>query len=163
MTSRRLSARDYLRLKGATADLLDANGGETDAAGRTRVGQTDLSRYQSRNGDHALRFMPIDVVADLEDAAGTPVVTRVLATMADCLLVPLPKGHGGEVAVKTGRTAKEFGDVMTRVGEALADGEICEAEADGILTELRELMLACAALAESVRAAVVTTKTDEAE
>lgn len=161
MNARRLSARDYLRLKGATADLLDANGGETDAAGRTRVGQTDLSRYQSRNPDHALRFMPIDVVADLEQAAGAPLVTRILAEMADCLLVPLPRGGTGEVAMRTGRSAKEFGDVMTRIGLALADGTISEAEASDILTEIRECLLEFSALAEAVRRAAA--KTDEAE
>lgn len=156
--SRRLNALVYQRLKAAFGDLLHANGGGLDAAKRTRLSQPDLSRCQSGNPEHALRFAPCDVVADLEHAAGYPHVTRVLAELADCILVPLPAGPSGSgaLAERTGRSAKEFGDVMVRIGEAMTDGRVSEAEAGAILTEIREVMLELSALAEAVRAAART-------
>lgn len=154
--SRRLNSQVYSRLKAAFGDLLHANGGGIDAAKRTRLSQPDLSRCQSGNPEHALRFAPCDVVADLEHAAGYPHVTRVLADLADCILVPLPAGaSGGALAERTGRSAKEFGDVMVRIGAALADGRISAAEAAAILTEIREAMLELSALAEAVRRAAL--------
>lgn len=154
MLTRRLPERVYLRLKGAFGDLLHANGGGLDAARRTRLGQPDLSRFQSTNPEHALRFAPIDVVADLESFAGKPFVTQLLAELNNCLLVPLPEGMAeGALAERTGRSAKEFGDVMVRIGEALRDGVISETEAASIMREIREVMLELSALAEAVRAA----------
>jgi hypothetical protein len=161
MLTRRLPERVYLRLKGAFGDLLHANGGGVDAAKRTRLQQPDLSRFQSTNPEHALRFAPIDVVADLEQFAGEPYVTRLLAELNNCLLVPLPEGMAeGALAERTGKSAKEFGDVMVRIGEALRDGEISEDEASSILREIREVMLELSALAEAVRAA---TKREDAD
>ena len=154
MLTRRLPERTYLRLKGAFGDLLHANGGGLDAAQRTRLAQPDLSRFKSTNTEHALRFAPIDVVADLEAAAGAYPVTRVLAELANCILVPLPEGMAeGALAERTGKSAKEFGDVMVRIGLALTDGKITAAEATSILQEIREVMLELSALAQAVRAA----------
>jgi hypothetical protein len=161
MLTRRLPERVYLRLKGAFGDLLHANGGGVDAAKRTRLQQPDLSRFQSTNPDHALRFAPIDVVADLELSVGEPVVTRLLAELNNCLLVPLPEGMlEGALAERTGKSAKEFGDVMVRIGEALRDGEISEDEAASILREIHEVMLELSALAEAVR---VATKREDSD
>lgn len=73
------------QLKQATRKLIHGLGGLEAAALHTSVGKSLLSEYQF---SHAERTMPIGVVADLEVAAGDPVVTRTLARLAGCALVP---------------------------------------------------------------------------
>ena len=47
----------------------------------TGKSKATLGRYYSDNPEHADRFMPIDAVAQLEEAAGYPHVTVALAEL----------------------------------------------------------------------------------
>lgn len=150
MRTRYLAGSDYAGLKGSTRKLV-----KTSDIGVTRVGQQELSKYGNPSDDHAERFMPVDIVADLEAECGMPIVTAKLAELAGCLLVPLPKGKGqGALNERSHRTAQEFAEVMSGILGALADGEITEAEGEAILQNIHEMMIEGAALAEEVRAAV---------
>jgi len=161
MRARHFAHSVYVALKAATRKLVaDGFGTQQMAAAATRVGQSEISDYASTAPANSERFMPVDVLLDLVAASGNTALLKFLAERADCLLVPLPVGRGGEVAERTGRTAKEFGDVMVRVGQALSDGEIVENEATEILIEIRELMVELSALAEAVKATQRGERTD---
>lgn len=153
---RQLPASDYHGLKAATRQLLKTAGGGNEGARITRVGQQVLSNYGSPSDDHVERFAPIDVIADLEVECGQPIVTRKLAELNNCLLVPLPHGANGDgVAARAGRSAHEFGELMEDVFTALKDGRITREEAPPILTNIRELMLELAGMAEAVKASAL--------
>lgn len=156
--ARTFGAEVYAGLKSATALLIKrAFGNQALAAEHTRVRQGALSDYgNTTNRETADSFMPVDVLLDLTKASGDFGLIKHIAELLDCLLVPLPRGViGGALAERTGNSAKEFGDVMVRIGEALRDGHINEAEARQIATEIREVMLELSALAEAVKAATV--------
>lgn len=155
MTARSFAADVYAALKATTKQFIKEGFGHQElAAAATRVEQQAISDYGATSPDKADRFMPVDVMLDLIKASGNTRLLKFIADHCDCLLVPLPTGYAGEVSVRTGRSAKEFGDVMVRVGEALADdGEIDDGEAVSILGEIRELMLELSALAEAVKVA----------
>lgn len=160
--ARQLPATDYAGLKAATRQLLKATGGGNEAAKATRVSQQVLSGYGSGGDEHSERFAPADVIADLEAECGQPIVTRKLAELANCLLVQLPHGAGNSaITERSGRSAHEFGEVMSGVFAALAnDGLITPDEAPPILNDIRELMLELAGLAEAVKAATVQERAD---
>ncbi len=155
--ARQLPANDYAGLKAATRQLVSAAGGGNEAAKVTRVSQQVLSGYGSLGAEHAERFAPLDVIADLEAECGQAIVTRKLAELSHCLLVQLPTGCShAAVTERSGRSAHEFGEVMAGVFGALAnDGRITADEAQPILNDIRELMLELAGLAEAVKAATV--------
>lgn len=147
-----LNAVEHNALKAAQKRLVARNGGQEAC---TMVPGIRIKRHQSFNdyGNTELpdRNMTVDTVAMLERFAGIE-VTRVLAELNNCLLVPLPAQIGsGALAEGTGRTVKEVGDVMVKIGEALRDGHVDGAERRAILTEIREAMVSLAALAEAVR------------
>ncbi|MCF1744194.1 phage regulatory CII family protein [Paradevosia shaoguanensis] len=152
MMGRRLSGQTYGLVKARFDQLLDRLGGSTGAAGYTRLSQPDLSRCASTSEHNADRFVAIDVLADLEDAAGDPVVSRELCARLGFLVVPLPKGEGpAQVLKASGRSASEMGKLMVEVGAALADGRIDMREANTILKGVNQVMIDLAHLAESVR------------
>jgi LmbE family N-acetylglucosaminyl deacetylase len=80
-----MNATGREQLKQATRLLVVQLGGLEAAASLTSVGKSQLSQYQL---SHAEMTAPIGVVADLEAALGEPVVTRTLARLAGCDLVP---------------------------------------------------------------------------
>lgn len=154
--ARQLPATDYAALKAATRQLLTAAGGGNEGAKVTRVGQQVLSSYGSLGIEHAERFAPIDVIADLEAECGEPLVTAKLAELGGHLLVRLPRGDGFDaVARQTMRSAQEYAELIAGVMAAKADGRITADEAPRILTDIRELMIELAGLAEAVQAAAV--------
>ncbi|KAB2846553.1 MAG: hypothetical protein F9K44_15140 [Hyphomicrobiaceae bacterium] len=155
MSARRLPRSFYLSLKAATRRLVAVVGGQEAAALVSRVGHQEFSNYGSPAERYEERFMPIDVVADLEDEAGEPVITRPMVERQGYLVVPLPKGSGPALLIEaSGRSAAELGRLMIHIGEALQDdGRISSrAEARPILASIHQLMVDLAALAETVRA-----------
>ena len=155
MSARQLPSTDYAALKAATRKLLAAAGGGNEGAKATRVGQQVLSSYGSLGAEHAERFAPIDVIADLEAECGQPLVTRRLAELSNCLLVPLPIADGFDaVSRQTMRSAQEYAELIASVMAAKADGRIDAGEARRLLADIRDLMVELAGLAEAVQAAV---------
>ena len=91
--------------------------------------------------------MPLDVVADLEAELGDFPVTRALAELNNCILVPLPEGAGhGRLHIATGKTTEEYGDVLVAIGAALKDGKVSAAELANINKEIGELQVQLARL-----------------
>jgi len=81
-------------------------------------------------------FAPVDVVADLEQDAGEPIVTRYLADLQGYVLFAKPPAHGdAEWVAHLGALGKEAGEAMARLSEALASGGVVTAQ------EVRDLEL----------------------
>lgn len=113
----------YRAIKAATRLLIRDAGGLELAAKVTRVERAELSRYENPAVE---RFLPVDVLLDLEAANGEPHVTRELARRLGHVLIELPRHEaGGKWGDHLGQIAKECGEAISVVGQALAgDGEI---------------------------------------
>lgn len=154
MKARQFPASVYSGLKATLRAMVSESfGGQKVAAAATRVEQGMISDYCSTTDEHAEKHVPADVLLDLVAASGDTRVLRYLAEQANCLLVPLPTGMGGEIGDRMGKSAQEFGDVLVRVSAAMADGVMTGPEADGALREILETMVQLGALAEAVKAA----------
>lgn len=119
-------------LKAVAKSLVRAAGGVEAAALATTRSPSQLSAYGHVN---APEFMPVDVIADLEavthGTAGHPLATRHLARLAEFALVALPDAPDGSTDWhrSLGALAREVGDIIERVGSALAnDGAVSAAE-----------------------------------
>lgn len=141
--ARFLPKRDYFGLKAATRNLVVRNGGGNEAAVQTRVGQQALDRYGSTSCEHADRFSPIDVIADLEAACGDPVVTRKLAELSGHVLVPVPVASRCDsvIDIVTAKAVATLGNLLTEIAEAKADGKITGEEAAALKPMVADLVV----------------------
>lgn len=147
--ARTLAAIDYRALKSAARRLVDLLGGQTAAAKDTRLDQVSLSRALSPSNEWAERFLPLDVVADLERAAGDPEVTRELARQMHCVLVPEPrvKASAGDVAGLC-KMIGESSEAAATIAAASADRSITSAERADIIAKLNDAVAASLELRE---------------
>lgn len=154
MTGRQLPANDYAAIKAATRKLVSHAGGPVAASAVTRGGHQNIGRYGSAQADDAERFMPADVIADLESECGQPVLTRALAKLAGHLLVPEPRvvRSGTALGLITAKALKETSDVFVALGDGLGDGRLCAADAARIETEIEEAIIKLMALRLQVQA-----------
>ena len=125
-------------LKAAARVLVSRIGGLDAAAAGTRVGRSNLADYGSVNQPE--RFVPADVIADLEAAAGEPLITAVLARAAGFELVRLG-GNGGPVDVvgPLSQMAWRAGSALATAIAALADGRIDAGERVMLIEQLSAL------------------------
>lgn len=146
-----LARAAYLGLKSATKNLCEAFGNQQHAAEIVRTGQQDLSDYGSRNRFD--RFMPIDVVADLESKMG-PVVTTELARLAGYVLVQLPQLNPANAHLMkvTSEALKEVSDVFARLSSFLEDGTLSAAEGSQLDREIEEAIVKLLALKAQIDA-----------
>lgn len=140
------------RLKAATRDLIAASGG-TDGAGATiGVRQQRMSDCQNPfNPD----FLRINEVAALEDLKRAPIVTRALAKRQGYALVQLPDASAPETiwSLFVAKLAREGGDVMSRIAEALVDdNDISPGEAGAMLGDADELVDIAVQIQNALRA-----------
>ncbi len=154
MTGRQLPANDYAAIKAATRQLIAHAGGAVAASAVTRGGHQNIGRYGSAQPDDGERFMPVDVLADLESECGQPLLTRALAKLAGHILVPEPRvaRSGTALGSITAKALKETSDVFVALGEGLGDGTICAADAARIETEIEEAIIKLLALRLQVQA-----------
>lgn len=104
----------------------------------TGKSKATLGRYYSDSGEHDDRFMPIDVVAELEASSRFPHVTAALADLRGITL-----SYDGEKrnAATTGvnqdvvALAQRFGMLMAEYNQAIGDGKISINEAKRLLRE----------------------------
>jgi hypothetical protein len=152
-----------LSLKVATAELVDAAGGQARAAGYCKrvKRQQSFSDYALANVDH---FMPIDAVLDLEARTvglpGWPHVTRELCARNGGAFVALPVAPPGacEAHQRLAELTKEFSELSSGVLTALANGGRIEAwevrdlrliaEADDLVEKAAELRALLERIAE---------------
>jgi len=104
----------------------------------TGKSKATLGRYYSDNDEHDDRFMPIDVVADLEAASRFPHVTAALADLRGITLSydaekrnATSKGVNQDVVA----LAQRFAMLMSEYNQAIGDGKISVNEAKRLLRE----------------------------
>ena len=104
----------------------------------TGKSKATLGRYYSDSGEHDDRFMPIDVVAQLEAASRFPHVTAALADLRGITLSydaekrnAASKGVNQDVVA----LAQRFAMLMSEYNQAIGDGKISVNEAKRLLRE----------------------------
>lgn len=130
-----MSLESYL--KKHTEALVKAVGVEA-ACGITGRSKATIGRYYSDQDEHGDRFMPIDVVAQLEAASPFPHVTAALADLRGITL-----GYDGErrnagssgVNQDVVTLAQRFALLMSEYNQAIGDGKITVNEAKRMLRE----------------------------
>lgn len=134
------TAMDLAALKTAARRLVAAVGGLEAAASVCRHNKTALAAaYDPHQPD---RFVPADVVADLELVAGQPIVTAVLARLSGHALVPVGAADGVEAQalVAVFRGSSEVGEAWAA---ALADARLSGGERQAVADRLLALQAAC--------------------
>lgn len=108
------------------------------ACALTGKSKATLGRYYSDSDEHADRFMPVDVVAQLEAAARFPHVTSALADLRGITLAydndrkePETSGINQDVVA----LAQRFAMLMSEYNLAIADGKISINESKRLLRE----------------------------
>jgi hypothetical protein len=108
------------------------------AAALSGKSKASLGRYYSDDGEHADRFMPIDVVAALEEAARFPHVTAALADLRGITMSYDPErknSPSGGVNADVVTLSQRFAQLMGEYNLSIADGKISINEAKRLLTE----------------------------
>ncbi len=131
------SDHDHERLKGATRRAVKRAGGVTALAALTRVEAAALSKY---GADHEAGFMPLDVAADADMAAGQPIILAALASIEGYAISPLKDAAGSVTPAMVGHLIRETGDVSAVVLEAMADGTLTPNERQAIAVEIDEAL-----------------------
>ncbi|WP_435257960.1 hypothetical protein ACSBLW_17920 [Thioclava sp. FR2] len=108
------------------------------ACSLTGKSKATLGRYYSDADEHDDRFMPIDVVAQLEAASSFPHVTAALADLRGVTLsLDSEKRNSGSKGVNQDvvALAQRFAMLMSEYNAAIADGRISVNEAKRMLRE----------------------------
>jgi hypothetical protein len=109
------------------------------ACALTGRSKATLGRYYSDNEEHGDRFMPIDVVAQLEAAARFPHVTSALADLRGVTLPYDAERRNapvmGNVNQDVVAPALRFSMLMGESNIAISDGKISNDEAKRMLRE----------------------------
>ena len=104
----------------------------------TGKSKATLGRYYSAHDEHADRFMPIDAVAALEEAASYPHVTSALAELKGITLShderPRNESSGG-VNSDVIALSQRFAVLMAEYNQSIQDGIITVNEAKRLLRE----------------------------
>jgi hypothetical protein len=104
----------------------------------TGKSKATLGRYYSDSDEHDDRFMPIDVVAQLEEASRFPHVTAALADLRGITMAyDAEKRNATSSGVNQDvvALAQRFGMLMAEYNQAIGDGKISINEAKRLLRE----------------------------
>lgn len=104
----------------------------------TGKSKATIGRYYSDQDEHGDRFMPIDVVAELEGAARFPHVTSALADLRGITLSYDGERRNAQSAGINSDVvalAQRFGMLMAEYNSAIGDGKISVNEAKRLLRE----------------------------
>ncbi|MEL6508527.1 MAG: hypothetical protein AAFQ47_12225 [Pseudomonadota bacterium] len=108
----------------------------------TGKSKATLGRYYSDNPEHTDRFMPIDAVAALEEAARYPHVTGALAELKGITLSydqDRKNADSGGVNSDVVALAQRFAMLMSEYNQSIEDGVITVNEAKRLLRETSAL------------------------
>ncbi len=131
--------------------LVQQAGGLEAAAAATRVNKTVLAASYDQEAKD--RFPALDVVADLERAAGVPVVTKLLAGMHGLALVHVEPISGCAISA-IASVGQNSSQVFAAFGRAVADGAITDGERAVLRQEMLDLVAVAteaAAILEGVK------------
>jgi hypothetical protein len=119
--------------------LVQHSGGLEAAAAASRLNKTHLAAgYDQEAKD---RFPALDVVADLERAAGEPIVTKLLAAMHGLALVRVEPVSGCAMRA-IASVGERSSEVFAAFGRAMADGAMTQEERAVLHRELLDLVAA---------------------
>ena len=124
-------------LKKQTEALVKEVGVEA-ACQLTGKSKATIGRYYSDQDEHGDRFMPIDVVAQLEAASKFPHVTAALADLRGITMSYEPtKRNAASTGVNQDvvALAQRFAQLMSEYNLAISDGKITNNEAKRMLRE----------------------------
>ena len=127
-------------LKKHTEALIKDVGYET-ACRVTGKSKATLGRYFSNAPEHSERFMPIDVVAELEDVASFPFVTKALAELR-MLVIEYDKSRAprqGALNSDVVLLSQRFATLMGEYNNSIEDGVISMNEAKRLLRETSDI------------------------
>ncbi len=130
------------RIKGATRLAFRQFGSLDAVAEILGRGHAQVGRYQDVNSPDVITA---DQIAVLESQDGvSPHITRTLAALNGHILVAMPKVRPeGKWAKSLADIAKETGEVLARLGNALADdGTVSVREARELLPEIEQALSA---------------------
>lgn len=130
-----MSVASYLK-KHTEALVKDV--GVEAACALTGKSKATIGRYYSDQDDHGDRFMPIDVVAELEAASRFPHVTAALADLRGITLsYDLDRRNAQSAGINSDvvALAQRFGMLMAEYNQAIGDGRISVNEAKRLLRE----------------------------
>ena len=108
------------------------------ACALTGKSKATLGRYYSDNDEHDDRFMPIDVVAQLEAASRFPHVTAALADLRGITMSYDAEKRDAatkDVNQDVVALAQRFAMLMSEYNQAIGDGKITANEAKRLLRE----------------------------
>jgi len=97
--------------------LIEAAGGNENAAANCRLATTQLQRFKDENSG---QFMPADVIADLEDACSRRIYSAALAHKRG------PGDQADDLQTETQELTEDAALLMRLVRTASADGDIDE-------------------------------------
>lgn len=100
-----------------------------------------LGRYFSLAPEHSERFMPIDVVAQLEEVASFPFVTKALGDLHGIIFEydESKKPRAGELNQDVVLLSRRFATLMAEYNDSIADGVISLNEAKRLLRETSDI------------------------
>ena len=99
-----------------------------------------LGRYASSMPEHTDRYMPVNVLVELERAASMPFVTKALAELQSLKLEYLSSGDPeGELNSDVIHLSQRFATLMAEYNHSIADGVISLNEARRLLEETNAL------------------------
>ncbi|WP_412565379.1 hypothetical protein [Thalassobius sp. MITS945101] len=104
----------------------------------TGKSKATLGRYYSDHPEHADRFMPVDAVAALEEAASFPHVTSALADLKGITLSqtqPRKNDEKGGINSDVIMLSQRFAMLMAEYNQSIEDGIISYNEAKRMLRE----------------------------
>lgn len=130
-----MSAATYLK-KHTEALVKDV--GIEAACALTGKSKATIGRYYSDADEHGDRFMPVDVVAQLEAASRFPHVTSALAELRGITLsYDVEKRNAQSTGINSDvvALAQRFGMLMAEYNMAIGDGKISINEAKRLLRE----------------------------
>lgn len=146
-----MKPRDPGTLKDAQAALIEACGGISKA--RCRVKKSVLQTYADK--DRPECNMPADVIADLEAQCGEPIVTRFLALSANCFVergADYPTDEPCSIVL--GRLTEDTGRILSATAQDVHDGRLTVANAETVLRQTDDMIVAIAELRAAARAAI---------
>jgi len=107
----------------------------------TGKSKATLGRYFSAAPEHTERYMPIDVVSELEDVASFPFVTKALAELR-MLVIEYDKSRAprkGALNSDVVLLSQRFANLMGEYNDSIADGIISLNEAKRLLKETSDI------------------------
>ncbi|MEE9387674.1 MAG: phage regulatory CII family protein [Paracoccaceae bacterium] len=109
----------------------------------TGKSKATLGRYYSDLPEHADRFMPVDAVAALEDAAQYPHVTGALAELKGITLSYNPSTKNSQsssgVTSDVIKLSQRFAQLMAEYNQSIEDGIITLNESKRLLSETQAI------------------------